>query len=78
MATRMTRTLSVALLLICASAAAFDPTRWTRVTGGTWEPTTAVLSELETALKPPVTAASQKRGQIPPWDAYTFQYQGRT
>jgi hypothetical protein len=79
MTTRMTRTLSVALLLICASSAgAFDSTRWTPVTGGTWEPSAAVLSELDTALKPPVTAASQNLGRIPPWSAYTFQYQGRT
>jgi hypothetical protein len=74
----MIRTLSLAALLLCASAAAFDSTRWIEVRGGTWEPSAAVLSELETALKPPVTAASQNRGKIPQWSAYTFQYQGRT
>jgi hypothetical protein len=74
----MIRTLSLAALLMCASAAAFDSTRWIPVTGGTWEPTTAVLSELDTALKLPVTDASQNRGRIPQWSAYTFQYQGRT
>jgi hypothetical protein len=74
----MTRALIVALILMCASAAAFDSTRWIPVKGGTWEPSAAVLSDLEAALKPSVTAASQNRGRIPLWSAYTFQYQGRT
>jgi hypothetical protein len=68
----------LALVLWSGSTAAFDSTRWVRVTGGDWEPNAAVLSELEAALKPAVTAASQNRGRIHEWSQYTFQYQGRS
>jgi hypothetical protein len=61
----MTRYVCLALVLWSGTTAAFDSTRWVQVTGGAWERSTAVLSELEAALKPVVTSASQNRGRIP-------------
>lgn len=58
-------------------AAAVDTGRWVRVHGGAWDPSPAILSELETALKPAVTSAARNRGRLAPWSEYTFQYQGR-
>jgi hypothetical protein len=73
----MVRYALLALFFCSGSAAAFDPTHWVQVTGGAWEPDAVMLSELEAALKPAVTSASQGRGRMPGWSDYTFQYQGR-
>ena len=74
----MIRYVRVTLVLWTAVAtAAIDAGHWVQVEGGTWNPSSTILSELEATLKPVVTAASQNRGRLAPWNEYTFQYQGR-
>ena len=46
--------------------------------GGSWSPDAAMLAQLEDLLKPAVATAARNRGQVPPWNEYHFQYQGRT
>jgi hypothetical protein len=71
--------LVVALSLICTTAvAAIDPSKWIEVKGGSWKPDATMLSEIERALKSAVPIAAVNRGAMPPWTAYTFQFQGRS
>jgi hypothetical protein len=67
----------VATLLLGAVALAADSPRWVEVSGGAWEPQSALFSQLESALRPIVAAATKNRGPLPDWNSYTFQYQGR-
>jgi hypothetical protein len=60
------------------SAFAFDSAQWINVKGGTWSPTPGALADLEAALRPTLIPAAQKRGRLPKWEEYTFQYQGRS
>jgi hypothetical protein len=74
----MRRLVILVLLMLGASASAFDAAHWIHVKGGSWDPTPATLAELETALQPALPPAARNRGRLPKWDEYTFQYQGRT
>jgi hypothetical protein len=65
------------LLMVGASAYALDGERWVQVKGGSWDPTPAALTEIETALKPALALAARNRGRLPDWREYLFQYQGR-
>ena len=62
------------LLLILAVAVG----SWIYVPGGTWQPTAIEVADAKTKLRPYVLAQSKRRNdKISPWNAYTFQYQGR-
>jgi len=51
---------------------------WIQVSGGAWVPTVDELSTIRTELRPFVEqAAVAEHQQLPPWDTYTFQYQGQ-
>lgn len=43
---------------------------------GSWEPSSALLEQVENALKLALPAASIGRGGMPMWNTYTFQYRG--
>ena len=65
-------------VVLGSTALAFDSTRWILVRGGSWVPSSDVLVKLEVALEPAVSASSKSRGNVPTWNQYTFQYQGRS
>jgi hypothetical protein len=69
---------ALAISMLAAHAMALDATHWIQVTGGSWQPTATMLSELEAALQPALAPAARNRGRLPKWNEYTFQYQGRT
>jgi hypothetical protein len=68
---------ALALALLNAVSVAAGSPRWIEIGGGAWKPQAADLSNLERALRPAATAAAQSRGRMPPWQSYTFQYQGK-
>jgi hypothetical protein len=61
----------IAAVLLGAAALAADSPRWVEVGGGTWEPP-ALFAQIESALRPVVTAAAKGRGRMPDWKSYTF------
>jgi hypothetical protein len=67
----------IAAVLLGAVAIAADSPRWVEMSGGAWEPQPVLFAQIESALRPMVTAAAQGRGRLPDWKSYTFQYQGR-
>ncbi len=68
----------ITALALSVTAFALNSSKWIEVVGGAWSPDVAMLSELETALKPAVVNASMSRGHLPEWNEYKFQYQGRS
>jgi len=51
---------------------------WIHVPGGTWQPSKAELSDAKAKIQPyAVAQAKLQHDDLSPWDAYTFQYQGR-
>ena len=49
---------------------------WFEMPGGSWNPSSRLLGEIESTLKRDLPAASVGRGDLPSWDAYTLQYRG--
>ena len=46
--------------------------------GGGWKPSPELFPEVEIALKAALPKAAARRGSLPDWGSYTFQYQGVT
>jgi hypothetical protein len=65
-------------LLLWTAAALADSGAWLEVQGGSWNPSTALLSDVEAALRIAVPPAATGRGRLPDWRTYTFQYQGQS
>ena len=70
--------IGLVLALWSVTAAAFDPTRWIYVKGGTWIPSPTELRKIEEVLKPAAVGTTRDAGQPHAWEEYRFQFQGRT
>jgi hypothetical protein len=56
--------------------AATAPPKWIEVEGGSWRLDPSVLSEVQLALRSALPTADG--GKLLKWDAYTYQYQGKS
>lgn len=51
---------------------------WLAVPGGSWEPSALDVAAAKSQLEPYVSReAREDKRNLPNWDSYTFQYQGR-
>ena len=63
--------------LITAASLADDAV-WFKVRGGSWEPDSAVVSNMQSGLQPAVARLAGSRFRdFPHWWEYKFQYQGQ-
>jgi len=72
------KSISILVVLLSTSGSASTSTSWIHVKGGAWDPDEAVLLHLGANIQSYVTSeATRLEAELPIWDQYRFQYQGR-
>lgn len=63
---------------LSSAVSAGDGNCWVEVSGGNWQPSITILSQLKGQIVPYVESVAKTQGIVlNPWHDYTFQYQGQ-
>ena len=63
--------------MLSVSALAIMVGSWIFVPGGDWQPSENEIADAKAKLRPyAIAQAKHRNDKLPPWERYTFQYQG--